>query len=169
VITHPECWIEGDTQLCVRAIQPDDAERLERMFFRLSPETVYRRFFSPITRPPRKMLAWLSNVDHDRREALVALDGDEIVAVARYDGRADSHDAEIAVTVEDTWQHRGIGIRLGRRLAAEAMSHGYERFVATMLAENRPAVGLMRKLSPEAKIWFEDGGYAAAIPLAEAS
>ena len=127
------------------------------------------RFFSPIVRTPRKMLAWLATVDHDRREALVALDGDEIVAVARYDGQPGSHDAEIAVTVEDSWQHHGLGKRLAKRLAAEAVSHGYERFVTTMLADNRPALGLVRKLSPDAQVWFADGGYAAAVPLARAS
>ena len=37
--------------------------------------------------PPRAALLWLADVDHGRRDALVALDGDEIVAVARYDGR----------------------------------------------------------------------------------
>ena len=97
---------------------PTDVDRLERMFFRLSPDDRVPRFFSPIHEPSQRMLMWLTNVDHDRREALVAVDGDEIVAVARYDGRPGATEAEIAVTVEDAWQHRGIGQRLARRLAA---------------------------------------------------
>jgi hypothetical protein len=65
---------------------------------------VHFRFFSPISRPPRAALLRLADVDHCRRDALVALDGDEIVAVARYDGRAGaspeaSRQAEIAITV----------------------------------------------------------------------
>ena len=88
---------------------------------------------------------FLTNVDHDRREALVACDGDEIVAVARYDGRPGGIDAEIAVTVEDGWQHRGVGKRLARRLALVARDHGFERFIATMLADNREAIGLLRR------------------------
>ncbi len=95
--------------LTVRPIGPTDVDRLERMFYRLSPTTVYRRFFSPIQEPSRRMLTWFTNVDHDRREALVAVHGNEIVAVARYDGQPGSADAEIAVTVEDAWQHQGIG------------------------------------------------------------
>ena len=84
--------------LTVRPIEGDDVDRLRRMFYRLSPTTVYRRYFSPIPKPSTKMLHWLANVDHDCREALVALDGDEIVAVARYDGKPGCSAAEIAVT-----------------------------------------------------------------------
>jgi hypothetical protein len=46
----------GDTALTVREIENDDVERLGRMFNRLSAESVYRRFFSPIHEPPRAAL-----------------------------------------------------------------------------------------------------------------
>jgi RimJ/RimL family protein N-acetyltransferase len=155
--------------LQVRMIEPADAARLERMFFRLSPTTIYRRFFSPITEPSARMLRWFTNVDHDRREALVALDGDEIVAVARYDARTGESEAEIAVTVEDTWQHRGVGTHLARALAACALDHGFERFIATMLPDNREAIALFRHFSNGAPLHFEDGRYAAVVRLTRAS
>jgi ribosomal protein S18 acetylase RimI-like enzyme len=158
-----------DATLDVRPIGLDDVERLGRMFDRLSPTSVYLRFFSPIHKPPRSALLWLVSVDHDRREALVALDGDEIVGVARYDGVAGTGEAEIAVTVEDAWQHRGVGKRLTRRLAAQAVDHGYERFVATVLPDNHAALGLLRTLSQDASVRFDGGGYAASVPLVKAS
>jgi RimJ/RimL family protein N-acetyltransferase len=167
--SHCERLQVGDATLCVRPIALDDVDRLDRLFDRLSPTTVYRRFFSPIRKPPRAALLWLAAVDHDRREALVVLDGDDIVAVARYDGRPDEHEAEIAVTVEDAWQHRGLGKRLARRLAVQALDHGYDHFVATMLADNHAALGLIRKLSSDATVRFEDGGYSASMPLVRAS
>ena len=122
---------------------------------------MYRRFFSPIHQPPRAALLRLADVDHGRRDALVALDGDEIVAVARYDGRTGSSRAEIAVTVEDAWQHRGVGKRLTRRLAARAADRGYESFVAVVLPDNRAALGLLRKLVPDATVRFAGGEYEA--------
>lgn len=155
----------GGRELTVREINLNDVERLQRMFGRLSADTVYRRFFSPINQPRRSALIWLAAVDHDSRDALVALDGDEIVAVARYDGRPGTSTAEVAVTVEDAWQHQGIGKRLTKRLARRAADHGIESFVATVLADNRPALGLLRKLSPGASVHFADGGYEAEMPL----
>jgi len=157
------------TMLTVRPINAGDGERLERMFTRLSPITIYRRFFSPIVRISPKLLESLTGVDHDRREALVAMRGDEIVAVARYDGRPGATEAEIAVTVEDAWQHRGIGKRLARRLSCVALDHGFDRFTATMLPDNRQAIGLLRRLSDDASVHFVDGNYSGVVPLSRAS
>jgi ribosomal protein S18 acetylase RimI-like enzyme len=159
----------GDQTLTVREICVDDVDRLQRMFTRLSPDTVYHRFFSPIVEPRRSALVWLTAVDHTSRDALVALDGDEIVAVARYDGRPGEGTAEVAVTVEDAWQHQGIGRRLTARLARRAIDHGIESFTASVMADNRPALGLLRKLSPDASVQFGGGGYEASMPLLRAS
>jgi len=156
------------TDLTVRPITIGDVERLTRLFTRLSPESVHFRFFSPITRPPRAALLRLSAVDHVRREALVAM-GDEIVAVARYDGRPGSSQAEIAITVEDSWQHRGVGKRLALRLACLATDRGYDTFVATVLPDNRAALGLVRKLVPDATVRWAGGEYEASLPLGRAS
>ena len=75
------------------------------------------------------------------------LHGDEIVAVARYDGRPGSADAEIAVTVEDAWQHQGIGHASPAGSRPGALDHGFERFIGTMLPDNREAIGLLHRLS----------------------
>lgn len=155
---------DGST-VVVRPIAPPDAARLRRMFERLSPETVYRRFFSPVVRPSPRALIHLATVDHDRREALVALSGDEIVGVARYDRQPGGDAAEIAVTIEDAWQHRGLGSRLARRLAARAARRGIAELSAAMLGDNRPALGLLRRLAPDSQVRFEHGEYAASVPI----
>ena len=111
------------------------------------------------------MLMWLTNVDHDRREALVAVHGNEIVAVARYDGQPGSADAEIAVTVEDAWQHQGIGHRLARRLAACALDHGFERFIGTDASRqprgDRPPAPALDGRERSVQRWHLLGGGAA--------
>src|SRR5207247_7248905 len=52
--------------------------------YRLSPTSVYRRFRSPVPAPRAYCLARLLDLDHHDREALAAVVGDEVVAVARY-------------------------------------------------------------------------------------
>ena len=145
-----------------------DVDRLARMFERLSRESVLSRFFSPVPHLPRSLLLRLADVDHDRRDALVALDGDEIVAVRAIRRGADEgvpREAEIALTVEDAWQNRGVGRRLVRRLALLAHARGFEAFVATILPDNRAALTLMRKLVPDAQVRFAGRDYEARLPL----
>jgi len=160
-----ERHLPDGTALVVRPICEADAERLRRMFHRLSPNTVYRRFFSPITRPRESVLHHLATVDHDRREALVALCGDEIVGVARYDGTTTAHQAEIAITVEDAWQHRGLGSLLLRMLTKRAREHGFDHFFASMLADNRPAMSLLHHLAPGTRVALDGGTYEATIDI----
>jgi RimJ/RimL family protein N-acetyltransferase len=136
-----------------RPIRPDDAERLGRLIERLSPRSRYRRFFSPVHTPPRAMLHRLAIVDHDRREAIVAVHGDELVGVASYEGdRDDPTSAEVAVLVDDAWQRLGIARFLLDRLAREARRHRIEQFTASVLADNVPAVALARTLNRFARM-----------------
>jgi GNAT superfamily N-acetyltransferase len=149
----------------VRAIDASDVCRLRRLFDRLSPTSVYFRFFAPIRRPRAGVLEHLAAVDHDRREALVAVAGDEIVAVARYEAGTDGDEAELAVTVEDAWQGRGIGKRLSRRLARLARDRGFTAFTATVLGENRAALALMHSITPDVDVRFRSGQYDVYVPL----
>jgi GNAT superfamily N-acetyltransferase len=165
-----EIACRSGARLTIRPIEVDDVERLARMFGRLSPETVYFRFFSPIRRLPHATLQRLVDVDHRRSEALVALDGDEIVAVARYgavtgSGGSDARAAEVALTVEDAWQQRGVGHVLARRLGALASERGYDAFVARILPGNRASLAFVRRLVPDASVKFVDGDYEARVPL----
>jgi RimJ/RimL family protein N-acetyltransferase len=142
----------------VRPIEASDVELLRRMFYRLSAETVYKRFFRPIVEPSPSVLRYLCEVDHGRREALVAVAPDgEIVAVARYDRLGDTHEAEVAVVVEDAWQGHGIGAHLVTKLGRLAESRGLEVFTATMLGDNRAATKLLRKVDTHPDVHFDHG------------
>ena len=164
-VTVPDVlWAEG-TLLNVRPIATDDVDRLVRLFGRLSPRSVQLRFFAPIRRLSRAQLTRFATVDHDCREALVALSNDEIIAVARYEAECGARKAEVAVTVEDTWQRRGIGKRLAGRLSDLAVARGFDTFVASILPENRAALSLVRTLSPNTSVRWGRGEYEASIPL----
>lgn len=150
----------------VRLIRPDDAERLRRLFYRLSPETVYRRFFTLYSHPPEDKLCALTNLDHDQRDAMVAVVGDEVVGVARYAALAGRPGvAEVAVLVEDAYQGRGLGPRLLDCAVALARLHGMTTVTATVLAENRPAIAMLRAAFPDA-VWTANGAeYDLVVPL----
>jgi GNAT superfamily N-acetyltransferase len=155
--------------LRVRFIDHGDRERLIGLFSRLSPRSTQLRFFSPVRQLTDAQLSRLIDIDHECHEALVALSGDAIVAEARYDGECGSGEAEIALTVDDAWQRRGVGTSLARRLMALAAQRGFNRFVANILPENRAALGLVRELGPDVSVRWDSGAYVATIPLARAS
>ena len=126
--------------LAVRPVEADDADRVRRLFERLSPQSIYRRFFTLFPVPPASVLRHLTAVDHGDHEALAVLDGDDILALASWDRPVHgSTDAEIAVLVEDAWQHKGLGRALVRMLTAEAARRGITEINATVLADNHPA------------------------------
>jgi GNAT superfamily N-acetyltransferase len=152
----------------VRPLREDDGERLRRLFFRLSPLSVYRRFMSPLPAPREDGLRRLLDVDHSQREALAALDGDVIVAVARYARRPGSGAAEIAVVVADDWQRDGLAHLLLERLSGLARERGIEHFQATVLGDNAPAMQLVRSLFPTSRARWETGVAEFEIPLSQA-
>jgi len=142
--------------LTVRPVQAEDADRVRRLFERLSPESIYRRFFTLFPAPPPRVVHHLTALDHSDHEALAALDGDEIVALASWDRLAHAGaEAEIAVLVEDAWQHRGLGRALVRMLTAEATRRGIAVLNATVLADNHPARHLATSVARPDSVVFD--------------
>ena len=88
----------------------------------------------------------LANVDYDRRMAIVALGSNgALIGVARYVYDDPSHEAEIAIVVEDSWQSRGLGTLLLGDLLAYADGKGIRRFRAYVLADNVRMLSLLRR------------------------
>jgi RimJ/RimL family protein N-acetyltransferase len=150
----------------VRPVTPDDRRLIAEGFERLSPESRYRRFFTPVSRLSERQLDYLTDVDHRDHEALVAVDpaSGDAVAVARY-VRTRPSVAEPAIVVADDWQGRGLASRLLDLLADRAREEGVECFVAPVLAENRAAIGLFERLGG-ATVRHDGIEVEVTIPLA---
>jgi GNAT superfamily N-acetyltransferase len=154
-----------DIAVATRPVRPDDATSFCRLWDRLSPETVYRRFHAPLRRPPVGAER-LVRVDHDLREAVVAVVGGDVVGVARYDRRpADPATAEVAVVVEDAWQGVGVGRQLVEQLTALAAGRGVRTLTATVQADNDRVVGLIERLLPGSTFTPDADGYTVESPL----
>jgi len=125
------------TPLHLRPIRADDADRLVTFHSHLSPDSIYRRYFAshPLLSPTE--VSHLTQVDYQERLALIILDGEEIVAVGRYDEVPPGATAEVAFLVRDDFQRRGLGRILLNKLASAAWSRGLTSFSAVTMSENR--------------------------------
>lgn len=152
--------LRDGTTVLLRPIEPEDRPRLVDAFRRLSSDSRYRRFFTPLTELSPAMLAYLTEVDHHNHEAVVAVDpnrGDGL-AVARYVRSADDPiSAEVAVTVVDDWQGRGLGKAVLEELAGRARAKGVRRFTALVQSDNPASIHLLEALGEHRRSM--EGGY----------
>jgi acyl-CoA synthetase (NDP forming)/GNAT superfamily N-acetyltransferase len=148
----------------LRPILPSDADALVDFHQHLSDRTRYLRYFGPYPRIPPRDLERFVTVDHHRRVAFLALLGDEIIAVGRYEGLSDPQDpqapvtsAEVAFVVRDDHQGRGLGSILLEHLAAAARENGLSRFEAEVLVENHTMVRVFREAGYQVRRAFAEG------------
>ena len=156
-----------DIAVATRPVQPDDRVLFRRLWPRLSRDTVYRRFHSPLHGLPSETLDRLVTVDHERREAVVAVVGGEVVGVARYDrSPADPDTAEFAILVEDAWQGMGLGRQLLTELVELAAARGVATLTATVQRDNDRVIGLIRRLLPQSSFTPDHDVYEVRSELA---
>src|SRR5262245_6401871 len=108
----------------VRMARPDDCPALLAFFERLSPDALYRRFFSAAAPSVGQVARFCDNSDPRAALTLVVTRTHEgeprIVATASYFAR-DAHSAEVAFAVDDALQGQGLGTLLLERLALLAV------------------------------------------------
>jgi acetyl coenzyme A synthetase (ADP forming)-like protein len=168
--TYPAEWesdvlLADGTPVQVRPIRPDDAEAHRAFFSRLSERTVYFRFFSPRQRLTDEEVRHFVTVDYVDRFALVALVGEDIIAVARFERLSDPVEAEVAFVVQDDYQGRGLGTLLLEHLAAAGRQRGIERFVADVLPENRGMLAVFHDAGFSVVDRFDEGVVQVAFPI----
>jgi RimJ/RimL family protein N-acetyltransferase len=140
--------LRDGSAILVRPIAPDDKEALADAFHRLSAESRQRRFLTPATQLSAEDLAYLTEVDHRRHEALVGVDPADgsIVGSARYvQVPRERETAEIAVEVADDWQRRGVATALLSELSKRARENGVVRFQAYVSSENAVVVDALTR------------------------
>jgi RimJ/RimL family protein N-acetyltransferase len=144
--------LRDGSAVLVRPVQAADAPLLADGFARLSDRSRQMRFLARKDQLSTAEVRYFTNVDHHDHEALGAVsraDG-RGVGVARYVRDAeDPQAAELAVTVVDDWQGRGLGSELLAQLTGRARHAGIRRFTALAAADNAAVAGLLRSAGAE--------------------
>jgi L-amino acid N-acyltransferase YncA len=156
------------TSLAYHAIAPDNASALQRFHHRLSERSIYLRFFAAKPELSDREAGYFTNVDGINRFALVAVDPEregEIIGVVSFDREGTTERAEYAAEVADSWQGRGLGLALTRRLIEAALKRGVRTFTAIVLPQNSGMLHLLRDLGLPERLRHEDGNDYVEIEL----
>jgi GNAT superfamily N-acetyltransferase len=162
--------LRDGSQVRIRQGHSSDKGLLLRGFERLSPESRYRRFLAPMPELSEGMVHYLTEIDHHDHEAMIALDEHtgEGIGVARYVRDPQRPEvAEVAVTVIDDWQGRGLRTLLLEVISARAREEGIATFTALMLATNDEMLDLLRCLDPVRITDRELGTVEIEVPIPE--
>jgi GNAT superfamily N-acetyltransferase len=147
--------LRNGSHVLIRRVRQTDATLLSEIFAGMSERSRRMRFLMGKDRLSAADLHALTNLDSRDRTALAAVGASDGtgVGIARYArDAARPHVAEVAVTVVDDWQRRGLGQALLTRLAAHARDHGIRRFSADMYVDNVAMLGLLRSLNAEVSL-----------------
>jgi RimJ/RimL family protein N-acetyltransferase len=139
--------LRDGSAVLIRPVRGTDAPLLAEGFARLSERSRRLRFLGRKNTLTEADLRYFTDVDHHDHEALGAVDHVRGggVGIARYvRDREDPGAAEIAVTIVDDWQGRGLGAELLARLSDRACQEGIVRFTALVAADNAAVAGLLR-------------------------
>lgn len=149
-----EVTLRDGTVLEVRPVRPEDKPHFVAGFARLSRESRHYRFLGNKNSLTEADLRYLTEVDGVDHVALVAVhrldDGrEEGVGVARFVRlKDDAQAAEVAITVPDSWQRRGIGTMLFHRLVAAARARGIRLLRSEIHERNTAIRHLLETVAP---------------------
>jgi RimJ/RimL family protein N-acetyltransferase len=139
------------TAVVIRPLTAADGPEILRGLEHLSARSRHRRFLGPPPSFGTATIEYLTHVDHHHHEALGAAEQrtGTGIAVARFIRLADDPaTAEIAITIVDAYQHRGLGTVLLDRLATRAREESITTFTGLVLADNTAMLRLLAHLGP---------------------
>jgi acetyltransferase len=146
-----ELTLAGGPVVRFRHVQPDDEPFIAEAIRTASRETLLHRFFSPIRSVSPALLRQMLSIDRAKEMCIVGVvtgsGTARIICGARF-VKLRPGAAEIALTVHDDFQRRGLGTFLVKLLAGLAQAEGVRWFEAEVLASNHKMLKLFKNVVP---------------------
>lgn len=149
----------------IRSARPEDAAALRALHERLSPDTLYLRFFTMSPSLIGAEVDRLTRPADEGHHSLVAEIHREVVGVATYERLAAPGEAEVAFLVDDAHQGRGVGMLLLEHLATVATTQGIVTFVAETLPANARMLHVFSDAGFPVTTRLGDGVVHVVVPL----
>jgi acetyltransferase len=143
-----ELYVAGGERFVIRPIRPEDAQAHTALMARLPAEDLRFRFFTAVRELSPEQIARLTQIDYEREMAFLAVrESDQAsVGVARLVREMGEARGEFAIVVEPAVKGRGLARHLMERLIAWGRQAGLTEIAGTVLADNHPMLGFVRRL-----------------------
>jgi RimJ/RimL family protein N-acetyltransferase len=155
-----------------RAIQPADAGLLQEFFNSHSEQTIRHRYLAHIRCLSADQIRKFVTLDNVSDFALIGLlpceNRERIICIGRYCHGTVKSEAEIAITVHDEFQGRGIGTYLLKALMEIAAAKGIKIITATVLADNLAMMHVFHKVVLKMETRLDSDVYEIRFHTAEA-
>ena len=172
---YPGQWemthtFEDGTRIFFRPVKATDEEMMKDLFYRLSEQTVYLRFFRSLKSMPHRDLVHFVHFDYSNEMGIVGIvqdpekpEHEEIICVGRYYLNRSTNIAEVSYLVRDDYQKRGIGSYLVRYLARIARESRIAGFEAEILPDNAAAMKVLHKIGFPVETVVSEGNYQLRV------
>ena len=164
--------LRNGMEVCIRALHPDDGERMAEAFRNLDRESIYTRFFSFKDGLSEADHRLIREMDFDNRVCLIVtrmVEGREVVIASSSYARCGDDMAEVAFIVEENFHGLGIARRLLMHLGRIARERGISRFIAEALVTNAAMLRVFASVGWPMKKRIGDGTVYVTLSLKEAS
>ena len=154
------------TTIEIRAARPGDLDAVREMHEKLSPDSLYLRFFSMSPSAAVREARRLCREPAPDHAALLALLDGELIGCGSYEcDDPPAQSAEVALTVADDMHNRGVGMLLLEHLISLARSRSLHAFTAETLSENAPMLRVFADAGLQVHRALADGVYDLTFPL----
>jgi acyl-CoA hydrolase/GNAT superfamily N-acetyltransferase len=162
---------ETGLEVFLRPVKISDEPLLKDFFYSLSDRSLSRRFMSMRKDIPHQLLQEFAIIDFTREMVILAVlsnqQKEELIGIGQYAIDAAAHSAEVALVIQDEYQHQGLGTELLKYLTYLAKKQGLLGFTAEVLLENRPMLNLFENMGFDITRRMSEGVYQLKMVFRE--
>jgi acyl-CoA hydrolase/RimJ/RimL family protein N-acetyltransferase len=174
VVLYPQKYeryflCKDGAQLFFRPIKPTDERSMQELYYNLSDQDRFYRFFSPMKTFRRDKVKPLVYIDYKTTFILVAVaeETEEIIGSGGYFLNPNINMAEIAFTVSDAYRNKGVTKLFLDYLIRIAQEQGIDGFFGTILMENKPMLHIIRALKYKLEAKVEEAEFNFKFKFAD--
>jgi len=160
-------------EVFIRPVRPSDERALQEFLYDLSQVSVYQRFFQQRKAFPHPLAQEMVAMDYQDNMGVVVVVGppeaERIIAAANWQREPNENYAEVAFSVADGYQRKGIGTYLMKLMVRLARERGIHGFTASVIAGNTGMMKVFQKSGYRLQTEFEGGMFTLRLDFEAAA